>query len=123
MPSPKQLLTTIGLVTFLVIPPNALAELCNPKTRCRDYEKCFINGVQQPCAYGSGGARYGGIIFKHGIFNVEWLSETRAKVAYGKHKEFKTYAQIADKNGYRVFRLSDGVVIKLPESGGKYAGG
>ena len=53
---------------------------CEPGTRCTEYSVCFINHVEQPCAYGSGGARYGGIIFDHGYFSVEWLSDRSAKV-------------------------------------------
>ena len=48
---------------------------CEPATRCMEYSVCFINQVKQPCAYGSGGAAYGGIIFDHGYFFVEWLSD------------------------------------------------
>ena len=38
----------------------AMAEMtfryCVPVTRCVEYSVCLINHVQQPCAYGSGGA-------------------------------------------------------------------
>ena len=117
------LLQHFGLLAFLALPAAAFAQLCTPNTRCTDYTKCSINNVVQPCAYGSGGAAYGGIIFRHGTFEVEWLFESRAKVAYGKRNEFKATATISVENGYRVFRLSDGVVLKYPSSGGRYAGG
>jgi len=117
------LLPQFGILAFLAFPAAALAQLCTPKTRCTDYSKCYINNVPQPCAYGSGGAAYGGIIFRHGIFEIEWLSESKAKVTYGKRREFKATANISVENGYRVLRLSDGVVVKYPASGGRYAGG
>ena len=41
---------------------------CEPATRCMEYSVCYINQVNQPCAYESGGATYGGIIFDHGYF-------------------------------------------------------
>ena len=117
------LLPQFGLLAFLALPAAALAQLCTPNTRCTDYSKCYINNVPQPCAYGSGGATLGGIIFRDGTFEIEWLSESKAKVTYGKRREFKAIAQISVANGYRVLRLSDGVVVKYPVSGGKYAGG
>ena len=93
---------------------------CEPGTRCTEYSACFINQVKQPCAYGSGGAVYGGIIFDHGYFSVEWLSNQTAKVTYGKNQEFNSSAEISVENGFRVFRLSDGTIIKYPASGGRY---
>lgn len=107
---------------MLTLPSAAFAQLCTPGTRCVDYSKCYINNVMQPCAYGSGGAMSGGIIFRHGTFYVDWTSGTRAKVTYGKHQEFKTNAKISVENGYRVLALSDGVVVKYPISGGTSAG-
>ena len=62
---------------------------CMPGTRCTEYANCYINNVRQPCAYGSGGARLGSIIFDHGEFDIEWVSEDFAYVTYGKNKEFK----------------------------------
>ena len=92
---------------------------CEPGTRCLEYSACFINQVKQPCAYGSGGAAYGGIIFDHGYFSVEWLSDRSAKVTYGKKQESKSYAVVSIENGFRVLRLSDGTTVKYPVSGGK----
>ena len=80
---------------------------------------CFINQVKQPCAYGSGGAAYGGIIFNHGYFSVEWLSDRSAKVTYGKNQEFKSNAVVSIVNGFRVLRLSDGTTVRYPASGGR----
>ena len=108
---------------MLALPVAAFDQLCQPTTRCTDYSKCYINNVPQPCAYGSGGAMYGGIIFKHGTFDIEWISQALARVAYGKRKEFKALAKVSVENGYRVLRLDDGVVVKYPASGGRYAGG
>jgi len=119
----KGLLCQAGVVSFLALPAVASAQLCEPMTRCTDFSRCYINKVAQPCAYGSGGAAHGGIIFKHGTFEIEWLSESRAKVTYGKRREFKANARISIENGFRVLRLSDGVVVKYPDSGGRYAGG
>lgn len=62
-------------------------------------------------------------MFKHGIFEIEWISDTKANVIYGKRREFKASAKVSTENGYVVFRLSDGVTIRYPASGGKYAGG
>ena len=92
---------------------------CVPDTRCREYSVCFINQVKQPCAYGSGGAAYGGIIFDHGYFSVEWLSDRSAKVTYGKNQEFKSNAVVSIVNGFRVLRLSDGTTVRYPASGGR----
>jgi len=93
---------------------------CEPATRCTEYYVCFINQVKQPCAYGSGGAAYGGIIFDHGYFSVEWLTDQTAEVTYGKNQEFTANAQISVENGFRVFRLSDGVTVKYPATGGRH---
>lgn len=92
---------------------------CEPDTRCIEYSVCFINQVKQPCAYGSGGAIYGGIIFDHGYFSVEWLSDRSAKVTYGKNQEFKSNAAISIENGFHVLRLSDGTTVRYPASGGR----
>ena len=92
---------------------------CEPETRCIEYSVCFINQVKQPCAYGSGGAEYGAIIFDHCYFSVEWLSDRSAKVTYGKNQELKSNAVISVENGFRVFRLSDGTTIRYPATGGR----
>ena len=92
---------------------------CEPATRCMEYSVCFINQVKQPCAYGSGGAAYGGIIFDHGYFFVEWLSDGRATVTYGKNQEFKSNAVISVENGFRVFRLDDGTTVRYPATYGR----
>jgi len=111
-------LPPFGVLAFLALPAAAFAQLCTPNTRCIDYSKCYINNVPQPCAYGSGGAFLGGIIFRHGDFEIEWQSDGKAKVTYGKRREFKATAIFSVENGYRVLRLSDGVVVKYPASGG-----
>lgn len=123
MNSIKHRILNAGAIVAMLLPVKALAQLCEYNTRCIDYSKCYINNVAQPCAYGSGGASYGGVIFRHGTFEIEWLSDTRANVTYGKRKEFKAVARVSTENGYRVLRLTDGVVVKYPASGGKYAGG
>ena len=92
---------------------------CVPGTRCVEYSVCFINKIEQPCAYGSGGAIYGGIIFDHGYFSVEWLGDQAAEVTYGKNQEFSSNAVISIENGFRVFRLSDGTTVRYPISGGR----
>lgn len=107
-------LLLVGTVSFFGLSPASIAEFCTPNTRCTDYSRCYINNVAQSCAYGSGGATYGGVNFKHGIFEIEWISETRAKVTYGKRKEFKATARVSVKNGYRILSLSDGVVVEYP---------
>ena len=109
-------------LAVLALPAGAFAQLCTPNTRCTDYSKCYINNVAQPCAYGSGGASNGGIIFRHGIFEVEWISDIKANITYGKRNEFKATAKISVEHGYRVLRLSDGVVVRYPVSGGRYGG-
>ena len=121
----RQLGFPIAISTlFAIVNPNAsVAEAsfryCVPGTRCVEYSVCFINNAQQPCAYGSGGAIYGGIIFDHGYFSVEWLSDQEATVTYGKNQEFKADAVISVENGFRVFRLSDGTTVRYPASGGR----
>ena len=111
----------IGISTMPILQVKANQfRYCEPGTRCTEYSVCFINQVKQPCAYGSGGAIYGGIIFDHGYFSVEWLTDQTAKVTYGKNQEFKANAQISEENGFRVLRLSDGVTVKYPASGGRY---
>ena len=92
---------------------------CEPATRCMEYSVCFINQVKQPCAYGSGGATYGGIIFDHGYFFVEWLSDRSAKVTYGENQEFTSSAVISVENGFRVFQLNDGTTVRYPATYGR----
>jgi hypothetical protein len=115
----------VGILAFIssINVGTAMAEssfrYCVPGTRCVEYSACFINNVQQPCAYGSGGAIYGGIIFDHGYFSVEWLGDQTAKVTYGNNQEFKANAVISVENGFRVFRLDDGTTVRYPASGGR----
>ena len=112
--------TVIGISTTQILPVKANQfRYCEPGTRCTEYSVCFINQVKQPCAYGSGGAVYGGIIFDHGYFSVEWLGNKTAKVTYGKNQEFKSNARISVENGFRVFRLRDGTTVRYPASGGR----
>lgn len=92
---------------------------CEPGTRCSEYIDCYINDISQPCAYGSGGARLGGLIFDHGVFYLEWIDAQHANVLYGKNKEFSAKASISIEHGYMVYRLSDGVVVKVPSHDGR----
>ena len=118
--TPIAVVAAIGFSTTTMQPAKANQfRYCVPGTRCTEYSICFINQVKQPCAYGSGGAIYGGIIFDHGYFSVEWLSDQTAKVTYGKNQEFKSNAVISVENDFRVFRLSDGTTIRYPASGGR----
>ena len=94
---------------------------CSPGTRCQEYTACYINDVRQPCAYGSGGARLGSIIFDHGEFDIEWVSKDFAHVTYGTKKEFKVKATITRGNGpYTTYQLSDGVTVKIPNAAGRF---
>ena len=92
---------------------------CEPGTRCSEYSDCYINDIRQPCAYGSGGARLGGLIFDHGVFYLEWVDDQHADVRYGTNKEFSAKASISIEDGYMVYRLSDGVVVKVPSHDGR----
>ena len=110
----------LGISTTLILPVEAdQFRYCEPGTRCVEYSVCFINQVKQPCAYGSGGAIYGAIIFDHGYFSVEWLNNQSAKVTYGKNQEFNASADIYYKNGFRVLQLSDGTIVRYPLTGGR----
>ena len=94
---------------------------CEPGTRCQEYSDCYINEVRQPCAYGSGGARLGAIIFDHGEFDVEWANNDFAYVTYGRNKEFRVKATVTREDGtHTVYQLSDGVTVKIPNVAGRY---
>lgn len=110
---------------LLVLPPvlaNTEFRYCEPGTRCVEFVTCFINAVKQPCAYGSGGATFGAVIFDHGYFDVEWLGDKLARVTYGKRREFRAAAKISREGDYTVLRLSDGVTVKYPSWDGRIKG-
>jgi len=87
---------------------------CQPRTRCTDYEVCYINNVSQPCAWGRGGVALSAIFFEHGTFYVEWLSEDDIEVIYGDKKQYKTKATVELKDGQRIYKLADGVIFQHP---------
>lgn len=102
---------------FLVLPPmraDTAFRYCEPGTRCVEFNTCFINAVEQACAYGSGGATFGAVIFDHGVFHVEWLGNNSARVTYGVGKEFHAAASISRDGDYTVLGLSDGVTVRYP---------
>ena len=123
-----KLVTSTAAITALVAasasivsPANANQfRYCEPGTRCREFTNCYINDVAQPCAYGSGGAKLGAIIFDHGEFDIEWINSDFAYVQYGRNKEFKVTATASRDNGYVVYRLSNGVIVKYPDKPGRY---
>ncbi|QFZ91232.2 hypothetical protein [Synechococcus elongatus] len=118
------LLSLLSLGTLSFGSP-ALAKICEPTTRCTDFKRCYINNVEQPCAYASNGARSGDIVFRHGFFRFSFLdpvAKRRVQVTYGKNREFRTFGTWSTSNGYHVIRLDDGVVVRFPSSGGVYAG-
>ena len=88
---------------------------CQPRTRCTEYEICYINDIAQPCAWGRGGAALSAVFFEHGTFHLEWLSEDDIQVIYGDKKQYKASATLVLKDGYRIFKLSDGVTFRLPD--------
>ena len=85
-----------------------------PRTRCTDYEACYINHVVQPCAWGRGGAALSAVFFEHGTFYLEWLSEDEIEVIYGDKKQYKTKATLESKDGNRAYTLADGVTFQHP---------
>jgi hypothetical protein len=87
---------------------------CQPRTRCTDYEVCYINNISQPCAWGRGGATLSAIFFEHGTFYLEWLSKDDIEVIYGDKKQYKTKATVALKDGQRIYTLADGVTFQHP---------
>ena len=88
---------------------------CQPRTRCTDYEACYINNVVQPCAWGRGGAELSAVFFEHETFYLEWLSEDEAEVIYGDKKQYKTKATLELKDGHRIYTLADGVTFQHPD--------
>ena len=89
-------------------------QFCQPRTRCTEYKACYINDISQPCAWGRSGVQYTAVIFRHGTFYVEWLSKNNIQVIYGDKKQYKASATLTLKDGYRVFKLSDGVTFRHP---------
>ena len=87
---------------------------CQPRTRCTDYEACYINNVVQPCAWGRGGAALSAVFFEHGTFYLESLSEDEIEVIYGDKKQYKTKATLESKDGNRAYTLADGVTFQHP---------
>ena len=87
---------------------------CQPRTRCTEYEICYINDIVQPCAWGRGGVALSAVFFEHGTFYLEWLSEDEIEVIYGDKKQYKTKATLELKDGNRVYTLADGVTFQHP---------
>ena len=88
---------------------------CQPRTRCTEYEICYINDIAQPCAWGRGGAALSAVFFEHGIFHLEWFSEDDIQVIYGDKKQYKASLTLVLKDGYRIFKLSGGVTFRHPD--------
>ena len=117
------MLAAVVCSAFNTTPPAKANQFryCEPGTRCQEYSGRYINDVRQPCAYGSGGARSGAIIFDHGEFDIEWASNDFAYVTHGRNKEFKVKATITRGNGpHTIYQLSDGVTVKIPNVAGRY---
>ena len=119
----KRVIQILALTIAMTLSSPALSQkylkqsssrFCKPRTRCTDYEACYINNVVQPCAWGRGGAALSAVFFEHGTFYLEWLSEDEAEVIYGKKKQFKTKATLELKDGNRIYTLADGVTFQHP---------
>ena len=119
----KRLIQILALTITMTLSPPALSQeylkqsssrFCQPRTRCTDYEICYINQVAQPCAWGRGGANFSAIIFEHGIFYLDWLSEDNLEVTYGDRKQYKTKAIPRKEKGYIIYQLQDGVTVSHP---------
>ena len=87
----KRVIQILALTIAMTLSPPALSQeyvkrsssrFCQPRTRCTDYEACYINNVVQPCAWGRGGAALSAVFFEHGTFYLEWLSEDVIEVIY-----------------------------------------
>lgn len=90
-------------------------DLCGGNTyRCELLKDCSINKIVKDCAYGSSGAAYGSLIFSHGRFYLEWQSEKRIKVTYGKKEEFTSWANVTRTKTHMILSLENGVVLKYP---------
>ena len=87
---------------------------CQPRSRCSDYEVCYINDIAQPCAWGRGGATRSAIIFEHGVFHLQWISQDDLEITYGDKNQYKTKAVPRRKNGYIIYELQDGVTVRHP---------
>ena len=119
----KRLIQILALTIAMTLSPPALSQeyvkqsssrFCQPRTRCTDYEICYINQVAQPCAWGRGGANFSAIIFEHGIFYLDWLSEDNLEVTYGDRKQYKAKAIPRKEKGYIIYQLQDGVTVSHP---------
>ena len=119
----KRVIQILALTIAMTLSSPALSQeyvkqsssrFCQPRTRCTDYEACYINQVAQPCAWGRGGAALSAVFFEHGTFYLEWLSEDDIQVFYGDKKQYKTSATVDLKDGHRIYRLADGVTIRHP---------
>ena len=122
-PKGKRVIQILALTIAMTLSPPALSQeyvkqsssrFCQPRTRCTDYEACYINNVVQPCAWGRGGAALSAVFFEHGTFYLEWLSEDEIEVIYGDKKQYKTKATLELKDGNRVYKLADGVIFQHP---------
>lgn len=121
--SRKSALSILGITIAVLLAGNprsqageriATPRFCQPRTRCTDYEICYINQVAQPCAWGRGGANFSAIIFEHGIFYLDWLSEDNLEVTYGDRKQYKAKAIPRKEKGYIIYQLQDGVTVSHP---------
>ena len=119
----KRVIQILALTIVMTLSSPALSQkyvkqssssFCQPRTRCTDYEACYINHVVQPCAWGRGGAVLSAVFFEHGTFYLEWLSEDEIEVIYGDQKQYKTKATLELKDGNRVYKLADGVIFQHP---------
>ena len=119
----KRVIQILALTIAITLSPTALSQeyvkqsssrFCQPRTRCTDYEICYINQVAQPCAWGRGGANFSAIIFEHGIFYLDWLSEDNLEVTYGDRKQYKAKAIPRKEKGYIIYQLQDGVTVSHP---------
>ena len=119
----KRVIQILVLTIAMTLRPPALSQeyvkqsssrFCQPRTRCTDYEACYINNVVQPCAWGRGGVALSAVFFEHGTFYLEWLSEDEIEVIYGDKKQYKTKATLELKDGNHVYKLADGVIFQHP---------
>ena len=119
----KRVIQILALTIAMTLSSPALSQeymkqsssrFCQPRTRCTDYEICYINQVAQPCAWGRGGANFSAIIFEHGIFYLDWLSEDNLEVTYGDRKQYKAKAIPRKEKGYIIYQLQDGVTVSHP---------
>ena len=122
-PKGKRVIQILALTIAMTLSPPALSQedvkqsssrFCQPRTRCTDYEACYINHVVQPCAWGRGGAALSAVFFEHGTFYLEWLSEDEIEVIYGDQKQYKAKAALELRDGHRIYTLTNGVTFQHP---------